>query len=90
MKLVPIKKIFKIIDSCTNVEQLHTCKNIADLYTNLSSTQGVVNYEKIRETLYVKINEKKEELNLSFNFKGSLRSKRITYAEPEYEFANNF
>lgn len=66
MDIIPIKKVFRIIDSCINLEQLDSCKNIAESYTNLISRKNVVNYEKVREVIYIKINERKEEINLAF------------------------
>ena len=87
-KIVPIKKIFRIIDSCTNVKQLKTCKRLADLYTERVRRQGVINPTLVNETLYIRINEKKEELRLSNQFNGKIRRKKITVQEriPEYYF----
>lgn len=77
MDIIPIKKVFRIIDSCINLEQLDSCKNIAESYTNLISRKNVVNYEKVREVLYIKINERKEEINLAFNFKSKQKIKSL-------------
>ena len=90
MKIVPIKKIFKIIDSCTNFQQLETCKKVSNLYTKQASSQGVINTELVKEVLFIKINEKKEELKLTNKFKGSIRRKKIKFTEPEYEFIEKF
>jgi hypothetical protein len=66
--LVPIKKVFSIIDSCTNVDQLAGCKKLASAYTKLVTSKGVVNPELVDETLQIKINEKREELEMVENF----------------------
>jgi hypothetical protein len=75
MKIIPIKKIFKIIDSCINIEQLNSCKTIVNLYIQRISKQGVVNYEQVNHVLHIRINEKKEELKLAFNFKEKTKAK---------------
>jgi hypothetical protein len=89
MEITPIKKIFNIIDSCVNLEQLKTCKNVVDLYIRLIS-KHVINHEIAREVLYIKINEKKEEMNISFSFNGKIRRRKIKIMEPETEFAENY
>jgi hypothetical protein len=59
---VPIKKVFNIIDSCTNSEQLEGCKRLASAYTKLVISKGIINSELVDKTLKIKIQEKKEEL----------------------------
>jgi phage tail sheath gpL-like len=66
--LVPIKKVFSIIDSCTNTDQLAGCKKLASAYTKLVTSKGVVNPELVQETLEIKIQEKQEELEMVENF----------------------
>lgn len=68
LKIVSIKKIFSIIDSCTNSNQLKTCERLANNYTKLAEEKGVVNSEIIKESLDIKINEKLIEMELAFNF----------------------
>ncbi len=60
--LVPIKKVFSIIDSCTNVDQLAGCKKLASAYTKLVTSKGVINPELVQETLDIRIQERQEEL----------------------------
>lgn len=60
--LVPIKKVFSIIDSCTNVDQLAGCKKLASAYTKLVISKGVINPELVKETLDIRIQERQEEL----------------------------
>lgn len=66
--LVPIKKVFSIIDSCTNVDQLNGCKKLASAYTKLVTSKGVINPELVDETLQIRINEKREELEMVETF----------------------
>lgn len=66
--LVPIKKVFSIIDSCTNVDQLAGCKKLATAYTKLVTSKGVINPELVDETLQIRINEKREELEMVETF----------------------
>jgi len=66
--LVPIKKVFSIIDSCTNTDQLAGCKKLASAYKKLVTSKGVVNPELVQETLDIKIQEKQEELEMVENF----------------------
>lgn len=61
-QIVPIKKVFSIIDSCTNSDQLEGCKRLATAYTKLVTSKGVINPELVDETLKIKIQEKREEL----------------------------
>lgn len=61
-ELVPITKVFKIIDSCINSNQLKTCKELANIYTNLVRKKGVINFGDVKETLDIKILEKEIEL----------------------------
>jgi len=62
LDIVPIKKVFRIIDSCTNHTQLKTCEKLADIYTELVKEKGVINFKKVKETLDIKIQEKEVEL----------------------------
>jgi len=90
MEIVPIKKVFRIIDSCTNVKQLKTCEKLAHYYTETIKRKGVINPSLVRETLQIRINEKREELNLSHKFDGKIRRKKIKVQELEKEIAENF
>jgi hypothetical protein len=60
--ILPISKIFKIIDSCTNSDQLDSCKKITNFYIDLIKKQGVVNPELARNTLNIKIQERRNEI----------------------------
>jgi hypothetical protein len=80
-KIISIKKIFRIIDSCTNFEQLNTCKNIASLYAKLAYSNGVVNPEAITNALNIHINEKREEMGMAFQFNGMIRRKKAKIVE---------
>jgi hypothetical protein len=62
LDIVPIRKVFSIIDSCTNHTQLKTCEKLVDAYTELAKEKGVINSKVIKETLNIKIQEKEEEL----------------------------
>ncbi len=88
-KIVPIKKIFKIIDSCITDKQLKTCEKIADFYVKMIKSK-VINYSLIKESLYIRINEKREELKRVHKFNGMIRRKKIKFAEPELELSENF
>lgn len=91
IKIVPIRKVFRIIDSCTNVKQLKTCQRIADIYTDNLRKKGVINPSMVQEILYIKINEKKEELKLSHKFKGNIRRKKpVRYVDLEPVLAERF
>jgi len=90
IKIVPIKKVFKIIDSCTNIKQLKTCERLADLYADMVKRRGVINPSLVHETLYIRINEKREELNLSHKFNGKIRRKKAKKLEFEHVMAERF
>ena len=62
LDIVPITKVFSIIDSCTNEAQLKTCERIAIAYTQLAKEKGVVNFRQVKEILDRKIHEKEAEL----------------------------
>jgi hypothetical protein len=66
--LVPISKVFSIIDSCTNTEQLAGCKRLATAYTSLVKSKGVINSDLVDETLQIKLQEKREEIEMCENF----------------------
>jgi hypothetical protein len=61
-ELAPISKVFNIIDSCINANQLHTCERLAEAYTKLVKEKGVVNFGLVKHVLDIKIKEKAEEL----------------------------
>jgi len=62
LSLAPITRVFSIIDSCTNSNQLKTCEKLADAYTKLAKEKGVVNFKDVRHVLDIKIKEREEEL----------------------------
>ena len=64
MSLIPIKKVFSIIDSCTNTDQLEGCKRLALAYTKLVASKGVINPELVEKTLLIRIKEKQEKLKI--------------------------
>lgn len=66
--LIPIKRVFNIIDSCTNVDQLEGCTRLASAYTKLAKSKGVINSEVVNQTLNIKIEEKREELEMVEKF----------------------
>jgi hypothetical protein len=66
--IISIKRVFGIINSCINDKQLETCKTIANVYSRMAKSKGVVNWESMKESIYVKIMEKKEELELIESF----------------------
>ena len=66
--LVPISKVFSIIDSCTNADQLEGCKRLADAYTTMVKSKGVINFDLVDETLKIKLQEKQEEIEMVENF----------------------
>jgi hypothetical protein len=68
LELVPITKVFSIIDSCINHNQLKTCEKLADVYTQLVKEKGVVNFRDVKHVLEIKIEERREELELIENF----------------------
>jgi len=76
MDVVPIRKVFNIIDSCINLKQLKTCESIVDVYIKMIKSQGVVNPSLVRDVLYIRINERIEELNMANNFKGKIKIKQ--------------
>jgi hypothetical protein len=88
-KIVSIKKIFKIIDSCVNLPQLKTCEKIAHFYIQQIENK-VVNPSLVEEVLYIRIKEKREELGMAQKFNGRIRRKKIKFTEPELELVENF
>lgn len=89
-KIISIKKVFKIIDSCVNQAQLKTCEKLADLYTEFVKSKGVINSSLVKEVLYIRINEKREELGMVQKFNGMIRRKKIKLVEEEFELIENF
>ena len=90
MPFPPIKKIFSIINSCYNENQLRSCVKLANNYTRLVQRSGVVNYGLVRETLLIKIKERMNELKLTNEFKGKIRRKKIKVEEFEKELVESF
>ena len=88
--LIPIRKIFSIIDSCQNITHLPACEKLSDRYTTIAKCKGVVNYTLIREILQIKIEEKRSELNLTNNFKGKIRRKKVKVEPFEKELIEQF
>ncbi|NMC61323.1 MAG: hypothetical protein GYA51_18370 [Candidatus Methanofastidiosa archaeon] len=89
-QIAPIRKVFNIIDSCENSQQLRTCMKLADYYTQMVKEKGVVNHSLVKETIYIRINEKKEELGLANKFHGKIQKKKIAFKEIENELIENF
>lgn len=67
--IFPIKKVFEIIDACINLNQLKTCESIADVYTKMVKSKGVVNTSLIKDTLMIHINERRQEILMANSFK---------------------
>lgn len=68
LKIAPITKVFSIIDSCINMNQLKTCIKIADMYTDIAKRKGVINFNDVKTNIFIKILEKEQELDLAENF----------------------
>jgi hypothetical protein len=68
LDLVPIKKVFTIIDSCTNTKQIEGCQRLAKAYTELVRAKGVINFDLVDKTLQTKIKQKIEQLELIESF----------------------
>ena len=66
--IVPISKVFSIIDSCINMDQLNGCKKLASAYTNMVKHYGVINFDLVEETIQIKLKEKQEEIEMCENF----------------------
>ena len=62
LDIVPISKVFSIINSCVNQSQLKTCRQLAIYYTQLAKEKGVVNSKAVKKVLDIKIKEKSNEL----------------------------
>ena len=62
LDIAPITQVINIIDSCTNDAQLETCKKLAVYYARLAKEKGVINSQDVKETLDLKIEEKRTEL----------------------------
>ena len=88
--LPPIRKVFRIIESCDRHSQLESCKNIAISYSEMANRRGVINSNLIKEILFIKIKEKAHELKLSNQFRGRIRRKKIKIKDPELELAFKF
>ena len=68
LDIAPISKVFEVIDSCINDKQLETCEKMAVYYTRLAREKGVVNSEAVKETLDLKIEERRAELEYCETF----------------------
>jgi len=89
-KIAPIKRVFDIIDSCQNEQQLRTCEKLAHYYSQMVKEKGIVNSSLVKETLYIHINEKREELGFINKFNGKIKRKKISFKEVENELIENF
>ena len=68
LDIAPISKVFEVINSCINDKQLETCKKMAVYYTRLAKEKGVINPKAVKETLDIKIEEKRTELEYIESF----------------------
>lgn len=68
LEIAPISKVISIIDSCINESQIETCKKLAYYYSILAKEKGVVNFEVVKETLDLKIEERVSELDYVESF----------------------
>lgn len=68
LDIAPISKVFEVIDSCINENQLDTCRKMAVYYARLAKEKGVVNPEVVKQTLDLKIEEKRTELEYCESF----------------------
>lgn len=57
-----IYKIFKIVDSCINEEQLRNCNNISNSYARLIKNRGVTNPEVIKHMISTRIRNRENEI----------------------------
>ena len=89
-QIAPIKKVFDIIDSYQNKHQLRTCVKLADFYSQMVKEKGIINHDLVKETLYIKINERKKLLELADQFTGKIRRRKVTFQEIEQELIENF
>ena len=62
--IVSIKRVFSIINSCNNINQIEGCKNLIKSYRDLVRKKGVINYDLVYSTLEIKVKEKEAELEL--------------------------
>lgn len=62
LQIVPISRLFNIIASCVNTEEIEICRSISKDYTEVAYKEGIVNWEKIDEVLKIKIGEREEEI----------------------------
>ena len=62
LDIVPISRVFDIIDSCINEAQLNTCRQLSLYYTQMAKEKGVVNTKDVKKVLDRKIQEKLSEL----------------------------
>jgi len=74
LDIIPITKIFSIINSCNNHSQLASCYKITDLYVKMAEVKGIINLYLIKEMLHIRIHEKKTELEMADEFKGTIKS----------------
>jgi len=68
LEIIPISKIFSIINSCRNIEQTESCKKLIKLYIISIRSHGVIDYELVESALNIKVQEKIEELEIVENF----------------------
>ena len=68
LEIAPISQVFTIIDSCINEAQLETCKKLAVYYSQMAKEKGVINSSVVKETLDLKIEEKRTELEYIESF----------------------
>lgn len=64
MKLVPIKRVLRMINECQDQEQIDNCRLVVQNYIKSANKQGLVNIEDLRNRLNDELSQRQEALML--------------------------
>jgi hypothetical protein len=64
MKLVPIKRVLRMINSCQDQEQIDNCRLVVQNYVQSAKKHGVINVEDMRNRLDEEVAQRQEALML--------------------------
>jgi len=63
-RLLPVKKVLNIINSCKTDEEIEDCKNIVKNYIKIAEKRGIANIPDLQERLDEELLKREEELYL--------------------------
>jgi hypothetical protein len=64
MKLVPIKKVLRMINECQDQEQIDNCRLVVQNYVKSAKRNGLINSEDLHNRLNEEVAQRQEALML--------------------------